>query len=131
MGLNRYISVDEYLMGRAKLQDLPDDLVRNVNIIVPKANELLSKFGQYRPCNSGYRSVADQQRINPKSMKSKHLTCQAIDIADKDGKLKAWILKNVSVLEELGLYCEDFAHTPTWVHIQCVGPKSGKRFFIP
>lgn len=127
----KFISVTEYLMGRAKLEDLSPELQSNVNTLIPKINDLLEKFGEYRKCNSGYRSLEDQKRINPSAMKSKHLSCQAIDLEDKNRVLSQWCLKNVKVLEELGLYCEDFKYTPTWCHFQIVAPKSGKRFFIP
>lgn len=64
-------------------------------------------------------------------LKSQHLTGRAIDIQDGDGKLKKWIQENVSKLEEVGLYVEDFRYTKNWVHLQSTAPKSGSRFFIP
>jgi uncharacterized protein YcbK (DUF882 family) len=80
-----FITMDSYLKGRVKLTDLSDELIRNANTIVPRANELLERFGSYRACTSGYRSPSDQARINPKATHSKHLICAAIDIEDKDG----------------------------------------------
>lgn len=127
----KYISVDEYLQGRAKLEDLPDETISNINTLIPKINDLLEKFGEYRKVNSGYRTIEDQKRINPKSMKSRHLTGQAIDISDENGKFQKWILNNIKIIEELDLYFEDFSYTKNWVHCQIIKPKSGKRFFIP
>lgn len=127
----KYISMDEYLMGRTTLDKLPDDLVRNANTIVPRANDLLSKFGEYRGVNSGYRTPEDQARINPGAPKSKHLTCEAVDLEDKDGRLKSFCKSNLGALASIGLWMEDPASTPTWVHIQCVPSKSGNRIFIP
>lgn len=89
---------------------------------------------------SGIRCVHDHKRIYAAKgitdeskipMGSQHLKGQAVDISDKDGKLKAWINDNVAILEQLGLYCEDFAYTSTWVHFSNIEPKSKKRFFIP
>lgn len=127
----RYISVSEYLMDRITLDKLTDEQVRNMNTLIPKVNELLEKSGEYRKVNSGYRSLEDQQRINPKSMKSKHLECAAVDLEDKDGALGDFCLHNLDLLVQLGLYLESPESTPGWVHLQCVAPKSGKTIFRP
>lgn len=127
----QYISVIEYLMGRVKMEDLTDEQVRNLNTIVPAANALLEKFGEYRKVTSGYRSQEDQMRINPSAPKSKHLLCAAVDLEDKDGKLKAWCMANLKVLSLIGLWMESPKSTPTWVHVQCIPPKSGNRVFNP
>jgi uncharacterized protein YcbK (DUF882 family) len=96
-------------------------------------NMVTKVAGFYWPfvVNSGYRSPSDQQRINPKAMKSNHLTGSAVDLRDADGTLKELLKNNVDLLEECQLWCEDFKHTPTWVHLQILPPRSGKRFFIP
>ncbi len=146
------ISVEEYLMGRATLETLPDETVRNINTLIPKVNDLLEAFYTTFPnepkhdVSSGIRTKEDHIRIyeeiNTKRKAknlpalsipwgSKHLTGAAVDIEDKTDKFKNWILLNVKMLEDLGLYCEAFSHTDTWVHIQCISPKSGNRFFVP
>lgn len=112
----------------------------NYSVLKARVAVILAKFGQVRPVTSGYRSMADHLRIyaekgitdkNKIPLKSKHLFGQALDIADSDGKLKEFLKNNVSLLEENGLWCEDFSYTKTWVHFQIVAPASGKRFFIP
>ena len=112
----------------------------NYQVVSKRVAAVLLKFGEKRSVTSGYRSMEDHLRIYRKKgitdkakipMKSKHLFGQAVDIADSDGKLKEFLKKNVSLLEENGLWCEDFDHTKTWVHFQIVAPASGKRFFIP
>jgi len=142
----KYISVDEYLMGRATLTALSPTIVANINTLIPKINDLLEKFGQYRAVNSGLRTMEDHVRIyaniNKKRREqgraelniplgSKHLSGAAVDLEDKSGELKRWLLENVQVLEDLGLYCEEFTHTPSWVHIQHIPPNSKRRFFKP
>lgn len=62
---------------------------------------------------------------------SKHLSGKAVDVADPKNILKDFLAKNVDKLEWNGLWCEDFASTPGWVHFQSEPPKSGKRFFKP
>lgn len=80
---------------------------------------------------SGLRSIEDQERINPSAMHSKHLTGQAADIADSDGSMAKWILANLPLMRETGLWFEDFDHTHSWCHYQSAPPKSGRRIFIP
>lgn len=127
----KYISVDEYLMGRTTMDQLSDEQVRNLNTLIPKVNELLSRYNKSIKVNSGYRSPADQARINPKAPKSKHIECAAVDLEDRSHNFRYWVLAHLSDLIELGLYMEDPSHTPTWVHLQCIPPKSGKHIFIP
>jgi hypothetical protein len=126
----RFITVDEYLMDRAKLHDLPEELVENVQVTVQRANDLLQVFGQFRKVNSGYRDHAANLAAGGKP-NSKHLTCQAVDLEDADGKLKTFCLNHAPELERIGLWMEDPKSTPHWVHVQIVAPKSGHRVFIP
>jgi hypothetical protein len=141
----RYITVLEYL-GSTPLSSLPPEQVANLNTLIPKINDLLSRFGEFRKCNSGYRSMEEHlaiyARINARRkaqglperkvpMSSRHLVAAAIDLEDRDGKLKAWLVNNVKILEKLDLYCEHGSATPTWAHIQIIKPASGSRFFKP
>lgn len=124
------IAFKDLLSGHV-INDVPINTQQKLESLKNKLNALEKIYDDKFVVTSGYRSEQDQKRINPKNMKSNHLLGQAADIADVTGKLKHWILSNVVELEKLDLYCEDFAHTPTWVHFQTVPPKSGKRFFIP
>lgn len=126
-----YVSVLEYLMNRITMDKLSDEQVRNLNTIVPRANTLLYAFGEARRVTSGYRSTSDQARINPSAPASKHLVCAAVDLEDVDGKLKTWCMANLDTLESIGLWMEDPKSTLTWVHVQCIAPRSGHRVFIP
>lgn len=125
------ISVNQYLMGRAKLEELSDEQVRNINTLIPKVNELLERYGKPVTMSSGFRSKEDQMRINPKAPNSRHCLGAAIDIADKDHNFRYYCLTHLNDLIELGLYMEDPVHTPSWLHLQIIAPKSGKRIFIP
>jgi len=103
----------------------------NLSELLGKINQIRTLWGKPMTVTSGLRSEADQERINPSAPKSKHLTGRAVDILDGTGDLKKWVKANVSVLESVGLWCEDFKSTPTWIHFQIVPPESGNRFFIP
>ena len=96
--------------------------------------------------NSGYRTKEDHFRIYekinreraskglamlPVPMGSNHLIGAAADISDPLGTLKEWCIKNIRVLEDLGVYCEAFEATPVWTHFQIYPPHSGERFFNP
>lgn len=139
-----YVSVVEYLMGRIKLKDLSDEQVANMNTLIPRVNQLLEKFGEKRAVESGFRSKADHERIyneiNAKRKlqnlppvkipwKSNHLVAAAIDLEDKDAKLYNFARANEKLLKELGLWCEE--RMGGWLHMQCIPPKSGRRFFLP
>lgn len=122
------ITATEYLMGRAKIEDLSDELRTNLSMVLNAVNALLADFGEYRKVNSGYRRAIDNKAAGG-SLKSKHLTCQAIDLEDKNGKLKAFCTEEI--LEKYNLYMEHGSATPSWAHLQVVPPRSGNRIFYP
>lgn len=62
---------------------------------------------------------------------SKHLTGQAADVSDPDGKLRHFLITTTIPWDKIGLWMEHPDYTPGWIHFQSVPPKSGKRFFIP
>lgn len=103
--------------------------LRNLEDLCRKLNAL-----GYMPAmraSSCLRSLTDQKRINPSAMGSSHLYGSAVDIADADGKLKAWIKANPNKLVECGLWMEDPAYTKSWCHLQSYAPKSINRYFKP
>lgn len=129
-------TVEELLQaGTHKFAKAEVDAVtlRNLEDLCRKVNAM-----GYEPpmrATSCLRSIKDQQKINPKAMGSSHLYGAAVDISDRDGKLKAWILKNPEVLTYNGLWMEDPAYTTSkngsWVHLQIYSTPSGRRIFIP
>ena len=126
------------IVGRPR--NLPVEHKANIEKLLVAVNILREQYGKPLQVTSGYRSleqhlaiyaakgITDKKKI---PMKSKHLEGLAVDFADPKGLLQNWILANEDLMEEIGLYFEDFAYTKNWVHVQIVPPKSGKRFFIP
>jgi uncharacterized protein YcbK (DUF882 family) len=110
---------------------LTQDQQANLELLHKAINKVRSAYGKPMVVTSGVRSVEDQMRINPKAPKSKHLLGLAVDILDRDGKLWAWCMDNLKLLEEAGLYLECKSATPSWVHFQASPPKSGRRIFRP
>lgn len=118
----------------------------NINTLILALNAFAERidtyYGKHIPLivNSGVRSKKDQIRIynekgitdiNKIPMGSAHISCQAVDLRDRDKLIRNFILDCPSVLEELDLYVEDFDATPTWTHIQTRRTSSGKRIFKP
>lgn len=129
------IDLHIFYKGRDKeyANELTDEIRGNAEVTVAKVNELLERSGFKSICtiNSGWRpgSVNDATANAAKS--SKHLTGQACDLPDVGSVLRSWAMDNLDVLEDIGLWAEDPRYTPTWLHVQTVPPKSGKRVFIP
>lgn len=146
LGLKKMIKPEEILKG----QICPPELQANLNTLVERLNMVRDDYDCPMVVSSGYRSKEKQIKIYEEKyrrhefpfqdgrfdmsripMKSAHLYCQAADIYDPNGALKAWLQEDLSRLERYDLYCEDFEHTPTWVHFQINPPKSGRRIFKP
>jgi uncharacterized protein YcbK (DUF882 family) len=133
------ISINELLSNQAKFEDLEKDIQANLTELHRKVNLLRSAYGKPIIVTSGLRTkkhhldIYARKGIFPPKvpMKSNHLFGRAVDFADGNGKLKAWVLENIKIIEEIGLYMEDFSATKTWLHVQTNPPKSGKRFFKP
>jgi uncharacterized protein YcbK (DUF882 family) len=107
----------------------------NLKILLAKINEVRLAYNIPMTVTSGLRSDEQQQALiaagKSNAPKSHHLTGEACDILDTDGKLCEWVKTNMDLMEKIGFWFEDFDHTHGWVHFQIVPPKSGKRVFIP
>lgn len=129
------IGLSTYFMGRDKTyaKELTDDIQRNAEIIVAKTNELLARAARsdINTVNSGWRPQSVNDATAHSGAASKHITAQAVDLPDLDRTLADWCVDNLDVLDEIGLWMEDPRWTPSWVHLQSVPPKSGRRIYIP
>ncbi len=127
------ITLADYFMGRDALhaEELSAELHANAAMTVARANGLLARAGILSRVNSGWRPRAINAQITHASPRSKHLTCEAIDLGDEDDMLDRWCLANLPVLAEIGLWLEHPNATPGWCHVQIVAPRSGRRVFMP
>ena len=125
------ISMEELLMGRAKFQELSEELQVNGKNLLDKLNQVRTLYGKPMYVNSGYRRQSDNDATANASKASKHMLLLACDFRDNDGELRKWCLEHLQQLKDIGIYLEDFRWTPNWVHMQIVAPGSGKRIFIP
>jgi len=122
----QYLS--QHLQGHE--MELTEDIKTNAAIICEKANQLMSAFGEDRGLRSGWRPATINKSAGG-ATRSKHMLGQAVDIEDKDGRLDEFCKQNIGLLEQLELWLEAPEYTESWAHIQCVPPRSGRRFFIP
>ncbi|HUM41562.1 MAG TPA: D-Ala-D-Ala carboxypeptidase family metallohydrolase [Fervidobacterium sp.] len=128
------------LLKDAKFEDQSQEIQDNLVELLVRINKVRAAYGKPMNVTSGLRSMADHLRIYAQKgitdqskipMQSNHLYGRAVDISDPNRELQAWVLKNVKLMEEIGLWMEDFGATPNWLHFQINPPKSGNRFFKP
>lgn len=139
------ITLEQYFMGREREHGLllGPDLRRHAALTVDLANRalVLAKTAgvtlESSPrtgsiVSSGWRPPAINEATPGAAPRSKHLSCQAVDLYDPGGDLDEWLLAGAdTVLKELGLWLEHPAATKGWAHLQTVPPRSGRRVFYP
>jgi hypothetical protein len=105
----------------------------NLTELFRRVNILQEKYGKPLKVTSGLRSEEQQQGLiaagKSNAPQSRHLTGEAVDVADLLGDLYIWCKTNEIVLEEAQLWCEE--RQGGWQHFQSQPPKSGKRWFNP
>ena len=135
-------TLNKYL-GRFRVtyaNELTDEVRANAQELIDRlkllqSNHLPFKLGALR---SGWRPKSYNTIIGGAS-KSRHITAQAVDVADPNRQLAKWLNSDAGILglAECQLWCEDLEYTlgknknGSWVHFQTVPPASGKRFFKP
>lgn len=132
--MSAVITLADYFMGRDASHgtELTTELRVNAHAIVERANALLVlSRAAVGHVNSGWRPQSINASIPNASPRSRHLTCQAIDLRDADGSLDAWCMSHLDALEALALWLEHPNATPGWCHVQTVPPRSGRRVFEP
>ena len=133
------ISVHNYLAqhGTEHEFEMTEEMQMEAESLCEKVNAMLEEFGETRALRSGWRPAAVNAATPNAAHKSRHITCQAMDIEDEDGRLKAWVFGTTNeegeylILEKYELWAEYGAATPTWLHVQIIPPGSGKRVFFP
>ena len=105
-------------MGRDKDAPLNDTQKVNLDKLLIQINKIRSAYGKSMTVSSGYRPASINNAVKGAAKNSSHLTCEAVDIQDLDGSLFKWVLLNIKLIEQCGLYIEDKRWTKTWVHFQ-------------
>jgi hypothetical protein len=127
------LKLADYYMGRDKTHrgELTRELRANARETLRRVNRLLRLAGLMRKVTSGWRPASVNAAVPGAAKNSKHLSCLAIDLEDRNGALDAWCLVHPDVLEDLGLWLEHPDATPGWCHLQTQPPRSGSRVFYP
>lgn len=131
LSLNDWITSSGKYPERAK--EMTDEIKVNAITLVEKVNQLLEKLGISEvDVSSGFRPESVNSKIANAAKKSAHMSGKAIDLSDKDGKIKALVGSQPELLRELELFMEDSKSTPTWCHVDYVDRKDRpSRTFIP
>lgn len=135
------VSMGDYWMGRdvSHASELTAQIRANAAVTVGRANDLLVEY-RYQTedtrliaVNSGWRPAAINAATKGAAKASRHMTGEAIDLADTRGTLDAWCVcaEGLRTLERVGLWLEHPSATPGWCHLQIVPPRSGRRVFYP
>jgi uncharacterized protein YcbK (DUF882 family) len=122
------VTHSEILMGRDKESPLSPEQKANLDRLVVAVNIIRKAYNKPMKVSSGYRPGIYNLKAGG-AKRSAHLTCEAVDFRDQDGSLAAWCENNLQILVNAGLYMENSAFTPGWVHLQTRPTKN--RIFIP
>ena len=129
---NEIIKLDDYITANGKYperlqsveltQEVKDDAVKLLN----KINQLLKELGiKEAKVSSGFRPSSVNSKIPNAAKKSLHMSGQACDINDPDGKLDKLFDENDVLLKKYGLWQEHPDDTKGWAHLDC--KDRGKR----
>ncbi|MBK8916385.1 MAG: hypothetical protein IPM64_17610 [Phycisphaerales bacterium] len=134
-----FVAMEDYIGRMSQIEQPSQEVLQNAEILLQRVNELLHLVVAMEPhlesakhpaVNSGWRPAAYNAGVPGAAVRSRHITGQAIDLADRDG-LDDFLFDHPNLLETCELWCEHPAATKGWVHFQSVPPRSGNRFFYP
>lgn len=120
----------------AQHQTEPSPEVRaNADALLCRVNALLAHVAveaAARPrINSGWRPEYYNNMVPGAAIGSRHITGEAVDLADPGGELDDYLMHNEWMLASFDLYMEHPSATKNWCHLQSAPPKSGRRVFYP
>ncbi len=126
------ITLSEYLGNHGPA---PDTVKTNALDLLARVGALLSEIpypeARAPKINSGWRPADYNSTVPNAAVNSKHITGQAVDIADPDGVIDSYIHGHFDLLIKHRLWMENPAATKGWCHLQCVAPRSGNLVFWP
>lgn len=132
------ITLEDYFGRMSRAGETPsEEVVSNATVLIAAVNGLLDEVdveaARERVVNSGWRSAGYNATISNAAPRSRHITGNAIDVADPDGELDEYLFGEDGrrLLERWGLYMEHPMATKGWCHLQNIPPRSGRRVFMP
>lgn len=120
------LSTDGKYSARAKAATAI--IVSNAADLARRISSLLAAYGSRPSITSGYRTPEANAAAGG-AKKSAHLEGKAADFSDRKRKFAEWCTAHTDELVKAGLWMEDPAKTPTWVHLQ--SRQAGTRIFKP
>ena len=124
-----YITVEDILTSsgkypeRAKDAECNDTVKSNAAKLCDKVNNLFTdlKYQGKLSVNSGFRTTGVNKSIPNAAKKSLHMSGQAVDFSDPEGKIDALLFddKNDHLLKKYGLWLEHPDATRYWSHVDC------------
>ncbi len=126
------ITVDDYLSTHGRHMDrlewVSPAVERNAKILVRNVNALLllSGFSGVR-VSGGFRDMLSNRSVKGASPFSRHMTGEALDLADLHREIGKWALAHPEALVTCGLWAEPLSLTPTWLHVQTTPVPGGLR----
>ena len=114
---------------RTQVEENAKELIRRVNLLLPEVAHI--EAVKELKVNSGWRPAAYNATIPNAAPRSKHITGQAIDLADPEGELDDYLINHRPLLLNAGLWMEHPSATKGWCHLQSVPPRSGNLVFYP
>lgn len=129
------LTLDDYF-GAQSLTEIPSAEVRaNALRLLSRVNALLAKINleeaREPKVNSGWRPAWYNSTVPGAAPRSRHITGEAIDLADPEGALDQYLMDYNVLLADHDLYMEHPAATKGWTHLQSAPPRSGNRTFYP
>lgn len=98
--------------------------------LAERVSRLVDHLGIKPIISSGFRTTEANRKAGG-SRSSAHLSGEAVDLEDKDGKIDAAISADPSLLATYDLYREHPDYTIGWCHLSIRPTLSGRRTFVP
>lgn len=129
------ITLDDYFGAFTATNQPSAETRANAITLLSRVNALLAVIDLPEAItpkvNSGWRPAWYNSTVQGAAPKSKHITGEAIDLADPEGALDNHLFDYRTLLSQHDLYLEHPLATKGWCHLQCSPPRSGNRVFFP
>lgn len=130
------LTVEDYINQHGDIATCDPQIEVNAATLLQRANALMQAYtaatgNEAGALRSGWRPPAVNACTPGASATSKHMTGEAVDIADNNQAINEWVMteQGTQALIECELWHEHPRDTPSWCHVQSAPPHSGNRHF--
>lgn len=118
VGLYDYFTASGKYPNREKHPEVTVEVIKNASKLLERVNSILEDLEiKSIIVSSGFRPSDVNNTIPNAAKRSLHMQGLAIDIEDKHGDIGALLSMNDALKKKYGLWQEDSANTPGWVHL--------------